>query len=94
MGLKTPKKLDVLRNSPQDIFFGNKLWQREKDSNPHKMSQSHLCYHYTIPLFIKINCRRKSYYTILSGIVKQFIYKKTQICALKQGADYFNWQKV
>ena len=26
------------------------LWQREKDSNPHKQSQSLLCYLYTIPL--------------------------------------------
>ena len=34
MGLKTPKKLDVLRISPQDIFFGNKLWWRRGESNP------------------------------------------------------------
>ena len=26
------------------------LWQRKKDSNPHKRSQSPVCYHYTIPL--------------------------------------------
>ena len=26
------------------------LWQPEKDSNPHKQSQSLLCYLYTIPL--------------------------------------------
>ena len=26
------------------------LWQREKDSNPHKQSQSLLCYPYTISL--------------------------------------------
>ena len=26
------------------------FWQREKDSNPHKRSQSPVCYHYTIPL--------------------------------------------
>ena len=25
-------------------------WQRKKDSNPHKRSQSPVCYHYTIPL--------------------------------------------
>ena len=27
------------------------LWQPEKDSNPHKQSQSLSCYPYTIPLF-------------------------------------------
>ena len=26
------------------------LWQRMKDSNPHKRSQSPVCYHYTNPL--------------------------------------------
>ena len=26
------------------------IWQREKDSNPHKQSQSLSCYPYTIPL--------------------------------------------
>ena len=28
-------------------------WQREKDSNPHKQSQSLSCYPYTIPLFLR-----------------------------------------
>ena len=28
-------------------------WQREKDSNPHKQSQSLSCYPYTIPLFTR-----------------------------------------
>ena len=26
-------------------------WQRMKDSNPHKQSQSLVCYHYTNPLY-------------------------------------------
>ena len=26
------------------------VWQRMKDSNPHKQSQSLVCYHYTNPL--------------------------------------------
>ncbi|SBV98825.1 hypothetical protein KL86CLO1_11091 [uncultured Eubacteriales bacterium] len=34
------------------------LWQREKDSNPHKQSQSLSCYPYTIPLYIA--CRLTS----------------------------------
>ena len=32
-------------------FRGLSRWQREKDSNPHKQSQSLSCYPYTIPLF-------------------------------------------
>ena len=35
------------KKTPKGVFF---LWQREKDSNPHKQSQSLLCYPYTIPL--------------------------------------------
>ena len=27
-------------------------WQRMKDSNPHKQSQSLVCYHYTNPLYL------------------------------------------
>ena len=33
-------------------FRGLSRWQREKDSNPHKQSQSLSCYPYTIPLFV------------------------------------------
>ena len=33
------------------LQFQGFLWQREKDSNPHKQSQSLSCYPYTIPLF-------------------------------------------
>ena len=46
------------------------LWQREKDSNPHKQSQSLSCYPYTIPLFIT-RCRKNNdYYTEKWGKVK------------------------
>ena len=31
-------------------FRGFSLWQRRKDSNPHKRSQSPVCYLYTTPL--------------------------------------------
>ncbi len=34
------------------ISFVNETWQRMKDSNPHKQSQSLVCYHYTNPLYI------------------------------------------
>ena len=33
---------------------GSSFWQREKDSNPHKRSQSPVCYHYTIPLNARV----------------------------------------
>ena len=35
-------------------------WQRMKDSNPHKQSQSLVCYHYTNPLYILISLRKSS----------------------------------
>lgn len=38
------------------------VWQPEKDSNPHKQSQSLVCYHYTNPLCgISLNDRRLLY---------------------------------
>ena len=33
-------------------FTKQVFWQREKDSNPHKQSQSLSCYPYTIPLYV------------------------------------------
>ena len=30
------------------------IWQRMKDSNPHKQSQSLVCYHYTNPLCLVV----------------------------------------
>ena len=38
------------KKKPNTFVFG--FWQREKDSNPHKQSQSLSCYPYTIPLFV------------------------------------------
>ena len=40
------KKIPWNFNNSRESF-----WQREKDSNPHKQSQSLSCYPYTIPLF-------------------------------------------
>ena len=34
------------------------LWQRMKDSNPHKQSQSLVCYHYTNPLYGSFSLER------------------------------------
>ena len=48
------------------------VWQREKDSNPHKQSQSLLCYLYTIPL------RNIAYYTAKKEIVNPFFYKNQE----------------
>ena len=38
-------------------FCKSSFWQREKDSNPHKQSQSLSCYPYTIPLFLCFSLR-------------------------------------
>ena len=43
--LKTRKLPDLSGRQIRQL-----LWQRKKDSNPHKRSQSPVCYHYTIPL--------------------------------------------
>ena len=53
------------------------LWQREKDSNPHKQSQSLLCYLYTIPLSAKsiISKRQQMstpFFTIFSRTVEKY----------------------
>ena len=34
------------------------MWQRMKDSNPHKQSQSLVCYHYTNPLYMDFSPER------------------------------------
>ncbi len=36
---------------PGTVRFQGAKWQRMKDSNPHKQSQSLVCYHYTNPLY-------------------------------------------
>ncbi len=48
------------------------VWQREKDSNPHKQSQSLSCYPYTIPLYRARYRRRRIYYTKTIPFVKFF----------------------
>lgn len=45
------KALKVLKNN---TFRAISVWQRVKDSNPHKRSQSPVCYHYTNPLNLKL----------------------------------------
>ena len=53
------------------ITPGEVIWQRMKDSNPHKQSQSLVCYHYTNPLFCALlNDRRLLYQN--SGICQPF----------------------
>ena len=55
--------------------FRPRLWQRVKDSNPHKQSQSLLCYLYTNPLFLSSGASLatdKNDYTILSPKVKHY----------------------
>ena len=36
----------------KSLRFSPKAWQRMKDSNPHKQSQSLVCYRYTNPLYL------------------------------------------
>ena len=48
------------------------VWQREKDSNPHKQSQSLSCYPYTIPLFRFILRENKTYYITVLRFVKHY----------------------
>ncbi len=54
-------------------------WQREKDSNPHKQSQSLSCYPYTIPLFCFFALGRGSdriiYYSYIFQNVNTFFKK-------------------
>ena len=45
------KSLKPLKIKAFQAFFE---WQREKDSNPHKQSQSLSCYPYTIPLCLPL----------------------------------------
>ena len=47
------------------------FWHREKDSNPHRRSQSPACYLYTIP----VSAKRKEYYNRFPEIVKTFSQK-------------------
>ena len=77
---KMPKEGPVNGSKPQNkmrlvetsrILF----WQREKDSNPHKQSQSLSCYPYTIPLFLCSSREHERYYSKLCGIVKGFLEK-------------------
>ena len=43
--------MNGIRKTLEPLRFQGLLWQREKDSNPHKQSQSLSCYPYTIPLY-------------------------------------------
>ena len=53
-------------------------WQRKKDSNPHKRSQSPVCYHYTIPLrtndIIQI-------FSDLSTLLSHIFHGKKNLCS-------------
>ena len=52
---KTVKKwLETKKKSQNPKILTQFLWQRVKDSNPHKRSQSPVCYLYTTPLNARI----------------------------------------
>ena len=50
-GNEAPFETLIKKKKPQSRS-ALRFWQREKDSNPHKQSQSLSCYPYTIPLFL------------------------------------------
>ena len=69
--LLTPR---IKKKAPTEV---EAFWQREKDSNPHKQSQSLLCYLYTIPLSAKsiISKRQQMstpFFTIFSRTVEKY----------------------
>ena len=72
-----------------DVFF---CWLREKDSNPHKTSQSRWCYHYTIPQHLT------DYNIILLSIlnVKCFFEKNLKhlknCCFAQENCFFSNYQ--
>ena len=57
------------------------FWQRVKDSNPHRRSQSPACYHYTNPLFLCAVSRatNRYYYTKSGRFVNPFFQKNRKI---------------
>ena len=60
------------RKSLKPYGFRDFLWQRVKDSNPHRRSQSPACYHYTNPLSVVRRVANRYYYTKIAVIVKPF----------------------
>ena len=50
-------------------------WQRMRDSNPRKRSQSPVCYRYTNPLFV----RRLRWLTSNMGIIARFMKMSSNI---------------
>ena len=55
-------------------------WQRNRDSNPNKQSQSLSCYRYTIPLYRCGYYRNKIYYTHFWRFVKRKSTKNLKFC--------------
>ena len=58
------------------LIKGFPVWQRMKDSNPHKQSQSLVCYHYTNPLsYLKRPLAEAViHYSRTSDFVKSFFH--------------------
>ena len=63
------------------------FWQRDRDSNPNKQSQSLSCYRYTIPLRREI----LYYYSFRMSIVYSKIFKKVFDDIFKKTVDNFNF---
>ena len=50
------------------------IWQRVKDSNPHKRSQSPVCYHYTNPLCRSAPKRMFNYMQIFEKVKGKLLF--------------------
>ena len=65
--VRTPPESDGKKEKPHQMVWLS-FWQRMRDSNPRKRSQSPVCYRYTNPLC----CEQHGYYTANSQNVKNF----------------------
>ena len=64
VGFSEKKKMDMTQVMS--------IWQRMKDSNPHKQSQSLVCYHYTNPLSAARPQASICYYSRFFALVNPF----------------------
>ena len=64
-------RMELLKQKPQPQMWSGFFWQRMRDSNPRKRSQSPVCYRYTNPL----NVKHGYYYIQTSRKVKNFFRK-------------------
>ena len=82
----------AIGSDPSSLFSANKkappcrvvlfYWQRMRDSNPRKRSQSPVCYRYTNPLY-----QEQAYYTHYPGNVKHYFSNRRNFSERMPGKD-------